>query len=269
MPVFGAYSRYYNLLYRDKDYAAEAEYVIALVNKHLPAARSLLDLGCGTGQHDLLLARNGYEIAGVDLSEEMLAVARSQLEELNSRPLPGVAPHQHAPRRLSLNFQQGDIRTIRLGRSFDTVIALFHVMSYQASNDDLRAAFATARTHLNPGGVFIFDCWYGPAVLTQRPEVRVKRLEDEAMSITRIADPTMHPNANLVDVNYQVLIRDKATGAVEEMHETHRMRYLFQPEVETFLREAGMRIVEVSEWMTGDSPGFDTWGVCYVVKCIQ
>jgi len=266
MPVFGAYSRYYNLLYRDKDYAAEAEYVSALVKKQLPAARSLLDLGCGTGQHDLLLARKGYEITGVDLSEGMLTVARSQLGALDSRPLSGSVPDQHPLQSLSLNFHQGDIRTVRLDRTFDAVIALFHVMSYQITNDDLRAAFSTVRTHLNPGGVFIFDCWYGPAVLTQRPEVRVKRLEDEATTVTRIADPTLHPNENLVDVNYQVLIRDKTSGDVEEMNETHRMRFLFQPEVEDFLQEAGMRIVDASEWMTGDSPGFNTWGVCYVAS---
>jgi len=253
MPVFGAYSRYYNLLYKDKDYAGEAGYIRGLIAGHCPKAQTVLDLGCGTGRHDLLLAQMGYEVTGVDQSEEMLFVANAQSAALDLQPA-------------TLRFLQGDIRAVRLDMTFDVVISLFHVMSYQVTNADLRAAFATARAHLKPGGIFIFDCWYGPAVLTDRPTVRVKRLEDEAISVTRIAEPVMHPNDNLVDVNYQVLIRDKANGAVEELRETHRMRYLFRPEIELCSVEHGLNIIECAEWMTGEQPGFDSWGVCFVVR---
>ena len=253
MTVFNAYSRYYDLLYRDKDYAGEAQYVRELIVQNAPHACSVLDLGCGTGRHDLLLAQLGYQVTGVDRSEEMLAVAASRL---SSHPghLPSVA------------FVHGDIRTVRLGRTFDAVVSLFHVMSYQTGNDDLAAAVATARAHLSPGGVFIFDCWYGPAVLTDRPAVRVKRLEDESIVVTRIAEPALHENDNQVEVDYQVFIRSKETGMVNELHETHRMRYLFHPEVSCFLEEAGMEIVSAGEWLTGRRPGFDTWGVCYVAR---
>ena len=202
MPVFGAYSRYYNLLYQDKDYDGEAEYVHNLIRKHQPGATSILNLGCGTGRHDLLLAQMGYEVTGIDQSEEMLAVATSQLSSLISQQ-ECAHPSNLNSRQGSLSFQQGDIRTIRLNKTFDVVTSLFHVISYQTTNDDLRAAFATARAHLKPGGIFIFDCWYGPAVLTDRPAVRVKRLEDTAIFVTRIAEPVMHPNDNIVDVNYQ------------------------------------------------------------------
>jgi len=253
MTVFGAYSRYYNLFYQDKDYAGEAAYVHDLIRQHRPHAASVLDLGCGTGRHAFLLAEKGVAVTGVDRSAEMLAVAGAQLAALGQKTLP-------------LTFHQGDLRTIRLGQTFDAVVSLFHVMSYQIGNDDLRAAFATARKHLNPGGVFIFDCWYGPAVLTDRPTVRIKRLEDEMIAVTRIVEPVMHANANLVDSNYQVLVWDKASGIVEELHETHQMRYLFRPEIELLLEETGMRIVEASEWMTGRPAGCDTWGVCFVVR---
>lgn len=253
MTVFGAYSRYYNLLYKDKDYAGEAEYVRTLIARHHPQARTVLDLGCGTGRHDLLLAEKGYEVTGVDLSEEMLAVANSQLSTLCSHHFP-------------CDFHQGDIRTFRLNRFFDVVVSLFHVMSYQTGNNDLRAAFATAREHLEPGGVFIFDCWYGPAVLTDRPAVRIKRLEDEEIAVTRLAEPVMHPNENLVEVNYHVFVQDKTSGKMEELQEAHQMRYLFQSEIELILQESGMTLVEAAEWMTGRKPGFDTWGVCFVVR---
>jgi SAM-dependent methyltransferase len=253
MSVFGRYSRYYDLLYRDKDYLGEASYVDRLIRSHAPQARTLLDLGCGTGRHDLLFAEMGYRVTGVDLSEEMLAVASSQLP----------AGLQSSG---SLEFRQGDLTRVRLGSRFDAVVSLFHVMSYQADNDDLRSAFATAKAHLEPGGLFVFDCWYGPAVLTDPPVVRVKRLEDDHISVTRIAEPVLHPNRNLVDVNYQVFIRDKNGEGEEELRETHSMRYLFLPELLLLLEEAGLSLVEFREWLTGKEPGFDTWSACFVVR---
>lgn len=260
MSVFKSYSRYYNLLYQDKNYAGEAAYINSLIARHLPGAARILDLGCGTGRHCFLLAEMGYEVTGVDMSAEMLAVANARLASQSVQPAP---PDPHPP---LVSFHRGDIRTVRLGRTFDLVVSLFHVMSYQTTNDDLAAAFATARSHLKPGGVFIFDCWYGPAVLTDRPVVRVKRLEDADIAVTRIVEPVMHPEKNLVELNYQIMARDKKSGAVEEVQETHRMRYLFRPEIELLTQRSGMSIIESSEWITGREPGFDTWGVCYVVQ---
>lgn len=250
MTVFGAYSRYYNLFYRDKDYTGEARYVRELIRTHNPQAATLLDLGCGTGKHAFLLADAGLEVAGVDRSEEMLSIAKAR--------------HAASASSAVLEFFAGDIRSIRLGRTFDAVVSLFHVVSYQTGNDDLLAAFATARDHLNQGGVFIFDCWYGPAVLTDRPSTRIKRLEDEEVSVLRLTEPVMHPNRNLVEANHQLLVRDKATGTVEELRETHLMRYLFQPEIEFFLEQSGMKLVSAANWMTEKAPGFDNWEACFV-----
>lgn len=261
MSVFGAYSKYYNLLYKDKDYVGEAQYVHELIRKHAPAAQSVLDLGCGTGRHDFELAKLGYDITGVDLSEEMLAAANDRLSTLASQPSSGssspLIPHQ---------FLQGDICTVRLDQTFDVVVSLFHVMSYQVSNEDLQAAMLTARAHLKPGGLFIFDCWYGPAVLSDPPVVRVKRLEDDEISVVRIAEPVMHYNENVVDVNYEVLIVDKATSEMQQLKETHRMRYLFYPEVEHMAHGVGQPVLFWGEWGNIREPDLRSWNVYFVLK---
>lgn len=271
MKVFGKYSSYYNLLYKDKDYAGEAEYVHNLIQKYSPGAKNILDLGCGTGRHDLLLAEKGYSVTGVDQSEEMLAIAKANLSTLNSQPSTlNPQPSSLNPHSSSLNsqpstlrFTQGNVRNIRLNETFDVVISLFHVMSYQITNEDLNAAFETAKTHLKKGGIFIFDCWYGPAVLTDKPIVRVKRMEDDNISVVRIAEPVMFPNENLVDVNYSVFIRDKKSGAIEELKETHRMRYLFLPEVVEFYEMNEMEIIFSNSWLTDHKAGFNSWNVCF------
>ena len=235
-PVFDAYARYYDLLYRDKDYAGESAYVAAHIRKQKPDAKRILELGCGTGAHAEHLARMGYCVHGVDMSEAMLARAEARKATL---------PPEVAAR---LSFGLGDVRTVRTGEIYDVAISLFHVMSYQTSNADVEAAFETASAHLQSGGLFLFDFWYGPAVLTQLPEVRVKRLEDEEIKVTRIAEPALHVNENVVDVNYTVFIEVKASGAVEQVKETHRMRYLFLPEL--------MRFADATHWTNLKSMGW-------------
>jgi SAM-dependent methyltransferase len=252
MSVFGNYARYYDLLYRDKDYVGEAQFIDRLIRSHAPTAQTILELGCGTGTHAILLAKAGYDLHGVDLSPEMLETADKRRAEL---------PPELASK---LKFSPGDARTVRVEGTFDVVISLFHVVSYQTTNADLQAAFATAKQHLKPGGIFIFDIWYGPTVLTDRPTLRVKRLEDDRIQVTRIAEPQIYPNENWVDVNYQVFIRDKASNAVEEVRETHRMRYLFTPEIELLLQAQGMQMLTYREWMSDRAASFDTWGVYYI-----
>lgn len=253
MSVFGNYSRYYDLLYKDKDYAGEAKYIAGLIKKNAPGAKTILELGCGTGKHAALLAAKGYAVTGVDRSAKMLASARKRIKEMQG---------------LQVEFIRGDIRTTRLQKKHDAVISLFHVMSYLTSNKDLQDAFATAAIHLKKGGIFVFDCWYGPAVLTDRPVVRVKRLEDDKIEVTRKAVPRMHPNDNVVDVNYSIAIKDKMTGAVDTLKESHKMRYLFKPEIEQMLSAERMELLGCEEWMTGHDLGFDSWGSCFITRKI-
>jgi len=249
MTVFADYSRYYDLLYRDKDYRGEVDFVTRLIHEHAPVATKLLELGCGTGRHAELLATEGFQIHGIDQSEGMLADALRRKKTL---------PREVADR---LDFSMGDARDVRLEQKFDMVVSLFHVMSYMTTNEDLSRAFATAREHLNPGGLFLFDFWYGPAVLTDPPVVRIKRLADEQLAITRIAEPVLYANENCVEVNYEIQVRDKGTGQVNVLHESHRMRYLFLPEIRNYLYSHGMEPVFSCEWLSGAEPGVSTWNV--------
>ena len=251
MSVFGAYSRYYDLLYRDKDYPREARYVDGLIRHYSPGARSILELGCGTGAHAAEFAGLGYEVHGIDSSEGMLEGARLRQA--------GLAPEVAA----RLAFSAGDVRSFRAARRFDVVTSLFHVVSYQVSNEDLAQTLATAAGHLAPGGIFVFDFWYGPAVLSDPPVVRVKRLEDAATRVLRIAEPAMHYNENVAEVAYQVLVTDRATGQAEEIRELHRLRYLFLPEIHSGLRQAGLTIEKSAEWISSAPLSSATW--CGVV----
>lgn len=250
MSVFGNYSRYYDLIYRDKDYVKETQFVLDMLTPCIGQSASLLELGCGTGKHATLLAEKGYSIHGVDQSEEMLVRARDRLAEL---------PMNTAQR---LCFAAGDARTYRTEKKVDAVISLFHVASYQTTNDDLLDYMQTASAHLKPGGVFLFDYWYGPAVLSDRPARREKHMESGEIEVQRIATPTMDATASVVDVRYDISIRDKQSNVTETLQETHRMRYLFTPEIDLLARISGLRVVRSTEWLTGATPSYQSWNVC-------
>ncbi len=245
--VFDEYARYYDLLYRDKDYAGEARFVHEQLVRQGGMPGALLELGCGTGRHAIEFGRLGYRVTGVDLSPGMIAQAKARVAALSDS------------KRNSLRFQVGDVRSARVEGKFDTVVSLFHVMSYQVMDDDLRAAFKTAAHHLQPGGLFFFDFWYGPAVLSDPPVVRVKRLEDDGLQVTRLAEPEPRPAQNSVIVHYDVFLKNKLTGALSEIREAHAMRYLFLPEIERLFAENRMTLEASGGWCTDKPLGNNTW----------
>jgi SAM-dependent methyltransferase len=251
---FEGSAEFYDDLYENKDYPAEANYVDTLIRKYLPEAQFLLDLGCGTGRHAIKFVEKGYTVLGVDRSPQMIAKARGHREQV----LPRI--------RERITFEQGDIRDLRLGRQFDAVVALFHVISYQLSNDDLLAALTTAKTHLRENGVFIFDCWYGPGVLTDPPVVRTKTLYSGSNRLTRLAKPVLLVNDNAVEVHYHFELSDESSCKSSEFFENHSMRYFFVPELSLALRMVRLEPLAVTEWVSQREPDRGTWSIAVVAK---
>lgn len=251
--VFDLYAKYYDLLYKDKNYSEEADYVQNLITRFNPESKNILDLGCGTGKHDFIFAGKGFDVTGIELSEKMIETANENLNKKKEF-------------QKTLRFFQGDIRSIHLSRKFDVITSLFHVMSYQKTNEDLLSTIKTVKEHLKDDGIFLFDFWYGPAVLNERPEPRIKKLEDEEILVERFAEPSLRINENIVDVNYRVCIKEKLNGIVSEIRETHLMRYLFIPELSFFLNQGGMEIITYEAWMSGKVPDDKSWSVLVAAR---
>ena len=249
MSIFGeTYSKYYNLLYKDKNYKEEFDYLIEIINKYgNGSSKTVLDIGCGTGKHLKFFKDTGYDISGIDLSENMIKEAKKYL--LQDDGLFCCSASE-----------------FKINKKFDVIISLFHVMSYQILNVELKNIFKNIKEHLVEGGLFIFDFWYGPAVLTDTPVVRIKHLEDNEIKIARITEPVMHSNTNIVDVNFEVLISDKKTNKLEVINETHKMRYLFLPEIEMLSEFAGLQMVNSYKWMTYENLSFDSWYGLAIIK---
>ena len=247
MDHFFDYSKYYNLLYQDKDYSKEVEYIDSLIKKFRPQTKSILDLGCGTGRHAKLMAAKNYSVHGVDLSAQMLEIA-------NASKTPNVS------------FSQGDIRSFELNNKFDTITALFHVMSYQTSNDSVVSSLKTIHKHLKDDGLFIFDCWYGPAVMLDLPGLRVKEMEDDNLKVIRVTKPFLDFNKCVVEVNFEVNVFDKNNHSFQTISEKHPMRYFFQNELTFFATHCGFDVVDFYAWLTMSVPDKNSWYITAICR---
>jgi SAM-dependent methyltransferase len=250
-----AYAATYDVLYHEKDYEAECDFIENLFRRYSGKdLKNLLDIGCGTGGHAIPLARRGYSVYGIDRSPEMIAIAE---QKAGSQGLSGRT-----------RFKTSTIQDTNLEETFDAVICMFAVIGYQTSNAELFAALQTARRHLKLKGLFICDFWYGPAVLKQRPTERIKTLNADDDRIIRIARPDIDIQKNLVTISYH-LLRLSGVRLVEETQELHQMRYLFQPETEFFLSQAKMKMVHFCPFMEIDGEvNDDTWNVTVVARAV-
>ncbi len=247
--VFGMYSEYYDLLYRDKDYVAETDYVATLLNRFMPEAKNLVDLGCGTGKHAVEFAKRGYKVTGIEMSESMLNIAKNNL------PGSGIGTND-------VKYICGDISKIQTGEKYDAAMALFHVMGYLTENSQILKGIRNIASHLTDGGLLIFDYWYGPAVLSQKPEKRSKLLKGNGLVLRRNAEPELLINENIVEVNYNIEAKAES-GEVLQLDEKHSMRYFFLPEIKLLLDQCGFRVLLNEEWMTGKELSEESWsGVC-------
>ena len=254
--VFGSeYADAYDYLYKDKDYLKECQLIHRLLQAYGDGTvQNVLDLGCGTGNHTLPLAEQGYKLVGVDRSAQMLSAARQKALSLQ---LDGKSI-----------FYQGDIRSFRVDQSFDASLMMFAVLDYQLENGDVLGALRTARKHTRLGGLFIFDVWYGPAVLRQGPSDRVKSIPTEKGRILRLASGQLDVQRHLCKVSYHLwnLEGERLTGETEE---THLMRYFFPLELNLFLECCGFAPIRLGAFPQFDQdPGETTWNVSGVARAI-
>jgi SAM-dependent methyltransferase len=247
------YADHYDFFYAGKDYGSECDILEEVFRRYgKDKIRTILDLGCGTGNHAFPLAKRGYEVTGVDRSEEMLGKARSKLVGAKS------ASQAH-PR-----FLQGDLRSLDLGQEFDAVLMMFAVLGYQLTNEDVLAALKTVRRHLKPHGLFVCDVWYGPAVLAIRPSDKVKIVPTDNGKIIRLASGKLDIDHHLATVEYHILHLQDQT-VVNESTETHHMRYFFPQEFAFFLNQANLDLLHLSAFsdFTQD-PGEQSWNILVV-----
>jgi 2-polyprenyl-3-methyl-5-hydroxy-6-metoxy-1,4-benzoquinol methylase len=251
---FREYAQYYDLLYRDKDYARETEFVVQLFGRWLakPASQiEVLDLACGTGRHAQELARLGYRVEGSDISADMIAVAKEQANHLN----------------LNIGYYNESFQTAdRIDRKYDAVIIMFSAINYVTDYSDFSKTLGNIKSLLRDGGVLIFDFWNGNAVLNDFSPVRVKRAEGGGRSIMRISSTSLDKVVQIATVKFDFMLMQSGS-VVREFSEVHSIRYFFPQEMLDLLKANGFEVIHRCPFLQQDAlieP--NVWNLTYVAR---
>lgn len=238
----------YDSIYKKKHYSHEAHVVDGLIQSYNIQGKTLLDLGCGTGKHCIEFSRLGYIPTGVDCSSSMLAVAKQNMEKA----------------RCLFKLVHTNIENYRPRKKFAVAVSLFHVLSYQVTNASVIKFFQTVRRCIKPGGLFIFDCWYGPGVFLHAPTNRTQQFRFQNATITRGKKNTWDIEHNVVHVHHTIYIHGLKKPPT---HELHSMRYFFLPELRCFLSLAGFQLLEWGRLAVPLAPMHrPSWNICLLAR---
>ena len=141
MNAYGALASSYDRLTNDVDYESFVAFAHELLRREGVNPRTVADLACGTGSATRILARMGYEVTAVDLSEEMLTEAMDKCSELENLP----------------RFVRQPLQELCLPRGVDVAVCFLDSLDYILDPADCAEAIRRVWKALNPGGVFVFD----------------------------------------------------------------------------------------------------------------
>jgi SAM-dependent methyltransferase len=224
--MFSLTARYYDKIYSQKDYGAEAQRFVTIVRERLgPGGHQLLDVACGTGRHIEYLKEH-FAVEGLDISEELLEMARQRN--------PGVV------------FYVGDMTDFDLQRQYDVVACLFGSIGYVRTLANLSRAVSSMARHVRAGGLLIVEPW--PTPETWRPgTVHALLTEEPELKIARMSTSCAQGRLSYFDLHYLIGTPEKTEHVVER----HELGLFTEEEMEEALEGAGLEATYDEQGLTG------------------
>lgn len=233
--MFNKTAEYYDLIYAFKDYAAEAATLRAVIEREHPAARSILDAGCGSAEHARHLSA-AYRVDGIDLDPAFVDIAR--------RKVPGG------------HFAVADMRRFELGKRYDVVLSLFSSIGYLTQEDEVVSALRCFASHLADGGLVIVEPWLTPDLWQVGKPWLTPPVDRPDLKICRVNTCGLRGNVSLIHFHYLVA----RPGGVEYFQEEHALALYTVEQMLACFERAGLRAAY-------DATGFADRGL-YVARPI-
>ena len=251
---FNKYSDYYDIIYQEKSYLEEANFIKKTIKAYSPIkVNTMLSLGCGTASYEIILAADKYSITGVDLSAKMLKIGEKKITENKIK---------------NIRLIKADIKNYRLNNKFDFAMAMFNVIGYQTNNDFMEKTLQNTARHLKKNSLFVFDCWYLPAVLKDRPTNRFKKLKLGEKTIVRKTSQNLDLEKNLININFH--IREyKKNKLTNYLTENHPMRFWTLTELDYFLAKNNFKLIKSCVFMNlNKNVSPDNWNIFIIAQKI-
>ena len=216
--MFSASAQYYDQIYSQlKDYSQETDRIDALVRRVNPRAATILDVGCGTGEHARRLAARGFVVDGLDLDPAFVRIAQTK--------------HQIG------RFFEADMCRFALPSRYDAILCLFSSIGYVRTIDRVRDALGCFRDHLNSRGVILVEPWFPPGGLDPA-RVATNVSEAAGVRVVRVSHVEIEGRRSRLFFDYEV---SDATGT-RRMSERHDLGLFTTSEMIEAFRDVGLDV---------------------------
>lgn len=241
------YARYYDVLYGDKDYAAETAYFEKFLRKHgVKPGSHVLSFGAGTLNHEQYLASKGYIVHGVELSADMVRQAKEKLRTLSLD---------------TVSIEQGDMRSYRPRRTYDAVLIPFNVVSYCADLKEFDATIMAASAALRPGGILAFDCWNGAVMMKDPPRDAWSRIPLRDGSLYKLVHAS--PVTRRATFTRSLELVALTHGVAETYREDHVLAGWTPAQIRAVFARRKIKLAGLYEWMT-TKPAGKRWAMMVI-----
>jgi SAM-dependent methyltransferase len=241
------FAYHYDELMQDVPYEQWVRFVNEKLNKYHVKGRSLLDLACGTGELSVRFAKEGFQVTGVDLSTDMLMVAREKAENMG----------------LSIPLFQQDMSQLEGLGQFDVIGIFCDSLNYLPSEEEINQTFARVFDHLDHHGVFFFDI-HSVYKVNHLFVDQTFTMTDEHLSYIWNCFPGDFPNSVEHELSFFVL--DDASEKYDRFDELHFQRTFTIEQYSTFLKDAGFEILEINADFETKSPQAESERIFFMAR---
>lgn len=245
---YGDLVQYYEYFYLSKkNIEDEVAYIMNYLKK-IDSLKNVLDIGCGTGYHDWLLAsKYNFNVKGIDISPDMVAYAQKYHNGVKN------------------TYECCSAQSFQEFKKYQACISLAHVIGYQYDNDALDAMLDRIYENLNDTGLFLFNFYNMAGVMNSSLKPRKQEKEFETGRILRFSNAETDFVSNSLQLYYYYIIDDNDER--EEIEIREKMRFYSDQEMLYHLQRAGFGEISFFNWRQEDNQEIRWNRGCICRKC--
>jgi 2-polyprenyl-3-methyl-5-hydroxy-6-metoxy-1,4-benzoquinol methylase len=255
MPTNHLFYEYYDTLYADKNYKEETDYLFSIAELYLTKPpEKILEIGCGTGNHTLEIAKHGLPVTAIDIDHSMAEIAKIKIK------------------KTGLNYvkvEQTEIEKLK-DKGFDIALAMFNVITYIQDLKSLLSFFIGIHQRLDKDGLFIFDCWNGSAALLDPPKNKTiaKKTRSEDISCKIVSDTNFLEQKTTL--NYYINVRSILDNTQRSDLFTFAQTLWTPLQIWYNLKKSGFEIIKCSKLFNIEEQATPTdWKIMFVCQKIK